>query len=181
MEIDDRLSRILPVPDRPLEVPDPGRWEEIERAVGIRLPPDYKAFVSTYGTGSIDDFLMVFNPFSDRPALRLQEFGEEMLRVLRENRAQGVDPPPYPIHPEPDGLLPWGATDNGDWCYWVATQAHDPDRWPIAINMSRGPDWFSHPGPLTGFLADLLSRTIRVPFLPEEFPTSPATFRQFRS
>ena len=180
MEIDDRLSRILPVPEHPVEVPDPGRWNEVERAVGISLPPDYKAFVSTYGTGSIDDFLMVLNPFSDRPALRLQDFGEKMLGVLRETRAEGVDPPPYPIHPEPDGLLPWGATDNGDWCYWVASPTDDAARWRIAVNMSRGPDWFDHPGPLTAFLADLLSRAVRVPFLPEEFPSSPVAFRQFR-
>jgi hypothetical protein len=161
-----------------LEVPDPGDWEEVERAVGILFPADFKAFVSAYGTGSVDGFLLVLNPFSARPALRVQDFGMEMLRVLRENRADGTEEPPFPIHPEPGGLFPWGATDNGDWCYWVTEPGNDPDRWPIALNMSRGPEWFNHEGPLTAFLADLLEGVVRVPFLPDDFPSAELVFRQ---
>jgi hypothetical protein len=173
-----RLGQILQPPDRPLEVPDPGAWEEVERALGIAFPADYKSFVATYGSGSVDDFLLVLNPFSSRTALRIQDFGMEMLRALRENRANGTEDPPFPIHPEPGGLFPWGATDNGDWCYWVTEPAADPDRWPVAVNMSRGPDWFNHPGPLIAFLADLLEGVVRVPFLPDDFPSDEPVFRQ---
>jgi hypothetical protein len=42
--------------------------------------------------------------------------------------AAAVDPPvragypdDYPIHPEPGGLLPWGATSNGHLLCWVIT------------------------------------------------------------
>jgi hypothetical protein len=175
---DLRLGEVLPPPDNPLEVPDPDGWEEVEGILGARLPADYKSFLSTYGTGSVDGFLLVLNPFSARPALRVQDFGQEMLRVLRENRADGTEEPPFPIHPEPGGLFPWGATDNGDWCYWVTEPTTDPERWSIAVNMSRGPEWFSHPGPLTAFLTDLLSGSVRIPFLPDDFPSESPVFQQ---
>jgi hypothetical protein len=50
------LAQHLPPPPAPLEVPTKAAWAAAERALAP-LPEDYKEFVETYGTGSIDGFL----------------------------------------------------------------------------------------------------------------------------
>lgn len=124
----------------------------------------------------IADFLLVLNPFATGAGYRLEDYGLTMLGTLRSVRADG-EAVPYPIHPEPGGLLPWGYTGNGDWCYWVTDPSDEPDAWAIAIKGSRLPDWFDHAGPLVGFMVDLLSRRVQDSFLPPEVATEPIAFQ----
>jgi hypothetical protein len=99
-----------------------------------------------------------------------------MLAVTRDLRAGGIVEIPYPSYPEPGGLLPWGVTANGDWGYWITEPSGDPDAWPIAISVDRGPEWFRHPGPLTRFLVEVLEGSVRVPFFPDDFPSDDPAF-----
>jgi hypothetical protein len=96
--------------------------------------------------------------------------------VLRELRSGGTEQLPHPVFPEAGGLLPWGVTSDGDWGYWITDPPEDPDRWAVAINIGRGPDWYRHPGPLLRFLAEVLNKEIRVPFFPDDFPAEGANF-----
>lgn len=167
----DRLARLVPPPAAPVGAS--GDWEAVERELGVSLPADYRALVTTYGYGMFDDFLEVLTPFS-RPGERLMDFGlGTMLQTMRDNRAAGV-PIPYPLWPEPGGLLPWGMTSNADWCYWITTPSGQPDRWRIFVD-AHG-DWWEHPGPLTAALVDILSGAARIRAFPDDFPSSAPWF-----
>jgi hypothetical protein len=60
----ERLRRLLPPPAHPVEAGRPDGWAEVEAALGTGLPSDFKAFTELYGSGTIDDFLYLFNPFT---------------------------------------------------------------------------------------------------------------------
>src|ERR1035437_3681451 len=108
----ESLLTILPPPPNPVEVPTSGNWNSTEMLLR-RLPGDYKAFVERFGTGSLGGFLWILNPASKNRHLNLLREMEPILNALRELRESG-EPCPYPLHPEPDGLLPFGKSDNGD-------------------------------------------------------------------
>src|SRR5687767_3084452 len=112
----EALVRSMPPPREPRDAGDPDRWPQIELRLGRRLPSDYKAFIATYGSGRVGEFINVANPFSDNPHVR--DLPDEMLKIYRDIRK--FEHIPFPIHPEPGGLIPWGDTDKGDVLFWVA-------------------------------------------------------------
>ncbi len=135
----DPLKAVLPPPLNPPEVLDADAWEGAERQLGTRLPADFKAFVNTYGTGRIDDFLVVFNPFSSNRFVNLIERGRsdlEGMAMLKQGFPQSY---PFDVYPAPGGLLPCAATDNGNILYWRTVGV--PEQWPIVVYESRGPSY----------------------------------------
>ena len=65
------LRKVMAPPARPVETTNGGGWQFIQVKLGITLPEDYKEFVSTFGTGAVDSFLWVLNPFSKNDNLNL--------------------------------------------------------------------------------------------------------------
>ena len=169
------VARLLPPPASPVDRPGDADWAAAERDIGRSVPSDYRALVERYGSGRIDGFLHVLNPAASREPLRLVPAVERLLAGLRTIRESLPDEAPYPLHPEPGGLLPWAFTDNGDVFFW-STEAADPARWSIVISESGGPGWAAHPGPTTRFLAELFTRAYRPPFLPGSWPSDRPTF-----
>ena len=157
----DALVRLMPPPAEPREPGDPESWPQVELRLGRRLPSDYKAFIATYGSGRVGEFVNIANPFSDTPHLR--DLPDEMLQIYREIRE--YEHIPFPIHPEPGGLIPWGDTDNGDVMFWVADPPDEPAQWSIAVSEVRGPGWFRHPGPLVRFLREWTTGSLVIPFM----------------
>ncbi|MFD9876944.1 hypothetical protein ACFWXJ_22380, partial [[Kitasatospora] papulosa] len=37
-------------------------WHQVEGALGVQLPEDYKRLASTYGPGSFADYLRIYQP-----------------------------------------------------------------------------------------------------------------------
>ncbi len=169
------LCRVLPTPIAPIESGSTEEWSEIEKVVDIILPSDYKQYINTFGTGCIGNFLWPFNPFSDNKFLN---FGEQIdarldaLRVLKEK--WGDRQCPYPLYPEPEGLLPWGASDNGDVLYWL-TAGH-PDDWSVIINEARSPVYEEYKESTTSLLAKLVLGEIVSEIFPPDFPDREALF-----
>src|SRR5262245_34542462 len=61
----DKLIASIPPPQRPSGVS--GSWDVVEHDLGLKLPDDYKRFVSTYGTGGFFPFeLFVYNLLEER-------------------------------------------------------------------------------------------------------------------
>ena len=162
----DRLRQLLPPPDHPVEPGRPEGWAAVERALGTGLPGDFKAFTERYGSGTVDDFLYLFNPFAAGQDGNLVVEKDRVLAAYRQTRARFPDRLVLPPFPEPGGVLPLGRTDNGDELYWVTDG--DPDRWPVALVESRAALQELHVMPVTGFLAALAANQLTSRILPED-------------
>jgi hypothetical protein len=162
----ERLRELLPPPAEPVE---PGRldgWAAVEGTLGTGLPSDFKAFTELYGSGMVDDFLYLFNPFAAGEDGNLLVEKDRVLAGYRQTRARFPERLPLPPFPEEGGVLPLGRTDNGDELYWVTT-GH-PDGWPVALLESRAALQELHRMPVTGFLAALAANQLTSRILPKD-------------
>ena len=173
MAIED-LRTILPPPADPIEA-GPADWDEVEGELGTPLPSDYKAYIETYGSGHVADFLWVFNPFALRDNIKLQVQVQRQLGVLAELITNSGWKLPYPLFPGPGGLLPLGMTDNGDVIHWRT--AGEADDWTIVVNDTRSPDSVEHVAGLTAFLTEILRRNERCAMFPASFPPAEIRFK----
>ena len=162
----ERLRQLLPPPADPVEPGRPDGWAAAERNLGTALPGDFKAFTELYGSGTVDDFLYLFNPFASGQDGNLLAEKDRVLAAYGQTRARFPDRLPLPPFPEPGGVLPLGRTDNGDELYWVT--AGDPDGWPVALLESRAALQELHAMPGTGFLAALAANQLTSRILPED-------------
>lgn len=138
---------------------DAGRqydWAEIERGIGLRLPADYKLLAESVPSGWVRRFARLSGP--ERPQTgpqRLDSFHMEELETLRAWRSEGHGRFPYPIYPEPGGLLPWGSVVEGGYGFWLTQPAADPDSWPVVIASQDCDVWARFDGPVSRFLAEV--------------------------
>ncbi len=170
----DRLKQLLPPPVAPIELGQPDEWLAVEQRLGIALPADYKDYITSFGTGYLGKFLWIFSPFARKTTLNLECQIRVRLDALREIKRQFPNDVPFKAFPESGGLLPCGATGNGDCLYWLTEGA--PEKWPILVNESRGPDWVRFAMPLTAFLVGVLRRDIVCEIFPQDFPQPGASF-----
>jgi hypothetical protein len=162
----EQLRRLLPPPDQPLEAAPPDGWAEVEAALGTGLPDDFKAFTQLYGSGKVDDFLYLFNPFAEGQDGNLLFEKDRVLAAYAETRARFPARLPLPPFPEDGGVLPLGRTDNGDELYWVT--GGDPRDWPVALLESRAARQEVHRMPVTGLLAALAAGELVSAILPDQ-------------
>jgi hypothetical protein len=168
----ERLRQLLPPPANPVEPGRPDGWAEVEAALSTRLPSDFKGFTELYGSGKVDDFLYLFNPFTQGLDGNLLVEKDRVLAAYRQTRARFPDRLPWPPFPEPGGVLPLGRTDNGDELYWVTDG--DPDRWSVALVEARVALQELHPMSVTGLLAALAANQLTSRVLPEDLLRRPS-------
>jgi len=168
----ERLRELLPPPAQPVEPGRPDGWAEVEAALGTELPGDFKAFTEPYGSGTVDDFLYLFNPFAAGQDGNLLAEKDRVLAGYRQIRAKYPKRLPLPPFPDPGGVLPLGRTDNGDELYWV-TQG-DPDGWPVALLEARTALQELHAMPVTGLLAALAANQLPSRILPKAVLSRPS-------
>ncbi|MFF8883954.1 Lsr2 family DNA-binding protein [Streptomyces flaveolus] len=152
-------------------------WGTVEAGLGMPLPRDYKQLADRYGPGSFNDYLSLFHPHGVTEFVDLTGPVPGRIRAqLRKDYDQGTHPVPH----DPDTLFACGATDNGEYLFWITDPAGDPDRWRIAVNEARGPRWFTYDGTLTAFLTGVLTGQTRVPQFPSSLLDAPARFTPSR-
>jgi hypothetical protein len=170
MSVDD-FATIMPPPVVPSETPLIDDWVTIEAQLGLTLPDDYKAFIQIYGSGQIEKFLWVFNPFSSNDNLNLTHQVVLQLKVYSE--IGSFESLPYKLFPERSGLLPFGITDNGDVLFWQTSGS--PNDWRVIVSEARAPKWEAFDLSMTKFLFEILSRKLVCEIFPDDFPgPSPA-------
>jgi hypothetical protein len=149
--VDDLVQRVPP-PAEPVDA-DPD-WAAAEAELGLGLPDDVKGLVARYGRGE----------FCDLVTVAVQ--GPDLLEPDRLDRAEFPEDYPFPLYPEPAGLLVWGTTSNGDRLCWLTDGT--PDRWPVVVWNPRGQSYERHPVGAVAFLEGWLggrisSRRLGVP------------------
>ena len=160
----NRLKQVQPPPLDPID--NQGDWENVSDLGDglVGFPTDYKKLIERYGTFGFGDFIWVLNPFAKNPNIELanqMRVQRDALATLARDYGESI---PHPI----GSLVPWFITDNGDVGYWIATG--DCETWRTVVNAAREPQWFDAHGTSVRFLCDVMSRTITVPFFPEDFP-----------
>jgi hypothetical protein len=154
-------------------------WEEVESAVGLRLPSDFKRLMSQFPSGAFAERYYVYSPVQSRVVLR--EFQQDRFDALsgldeiREERDNGL---PYPLYPEPDGLLPWGRGDEHIY-FWKVDDVNNPDKWTVIFGERLGFDWGEYPGPMASFLLDVIDGRFSHPNLYHQVNEEELIFRPF--
>jgi hypothetical protein len=166
----DALKSVLTPPIQPTYTGTPESWRQVERQLGYILPHDYKLYIDTFGEGSVDGYVIIFDPFSVNGVSNYPAYPEAILEVYRseymstdwkievygkvKNQKSMVK-----YWPEKGGLLPFGMTNNGDFLFWRTNGP--PDQWTIVINRR------SHSDRLIEFdmnLVEFLTRFVRKEF-----------------
>lgn len=124
MSIND-LTSLIPPPAQPRNVPTDVHWSRVEAGRGVRLPVDYKEFLSTYGEGRVGEFVDIFVPEARKEWHDLRTALEQERQVFAERR--------YPLRYDLDGEV---------------------DSWKVAFYESRGEDVEVFNGGLTAFLCE---------------------------
>jgi hypothetical protein len=166
--LDDLINLVRPPDHIPIQID----WGVVEAGLGTPLPADYKALIETYGPGTFDDFLTVFQPGTPFLTIELAFQARRSEQILNQLRDQGREIIPFP----PGELLPAAGTDNGDTLYWIKRPTEESDAWTITGNEARNTIWPQFPGGLAAFLHAVLSRAIRFPIFPDDFPSPRPTF-----
>lgn len=119
---DKKLEQILIPPQESVIVRSDEEWDKVESQLKIKLPKDYKDFISTYSTGCIDDFLWIHNPFEENENLNFFQQLEVINNAYSEMKNDFPDDFEFDVYPSNGGLLPFGSTDNGDILYYIGSQ-----------------------------------------------------------
>lgn len=163
------VTALIPPPPRPSGVGTPEEWRAIERELGLTLPTDYREFVSTYGTGRLAVEYLIYSPFWGAEYLNHVRY---LCQLETDFRAQFPHRVPYPVWPEPGGVLPWADDQNGNYYLWLTEGP--PDQWEVLTNQVRGHGYQRHRCTMTGYLAGVLRGEIRP--LIGDFPSPEVMF-----
>ena len=112
------LMKVVPPPAEPFWAYK-GPWAAIEGELGTALPQDYKDYVAVYGSGDFMRHLTVFLPKSWSANLRLGAQVKLFPWKFYDVSKDVVGNLPYPLWPEPGGLMVFGGTSGGDHLFWL--------------------------------------------------------------
>ncbi|WP_030731245.1 SMI1/KNR4 family protein [Streptomyces sp. NRRL S-237] len=166
-----RLLEIAPAPNRPRDKD----WGEVERALSVELPDDYKELIRVYGGSYWDDYLYVLEPDCPNKHYDLLKWAKYQFEDL-----QGlwtVEKKPAELETEGSVLIPWATTDNGECLYWLVLPGVEPNEWTVMVN-EVSDRWEHHPVSCTQFLASVLTGELQSNVLSSLFPLATHEFRR---
>ncbi|MCC8381118.1 MULTISPECIES: SMI1/KNR4 family protein [unclassified Xenorhabdus] len=167
------LNNILPLPIHPNENGQDKKWPLIDDLHSF--PKDYKDFITLYGTGRVADFITIFNPFSEDDDLNFFMQKEWIIEDFTSLVESDPDYYPFIFHPNNNGLLPIGITENGDYIFWVAS-SDNCELWSVAIIAARAPEVEYRQENFTDFLEGILSKNLKCMSFPDSFPPNNIEF-----
>lgn len=170
----EQFKKLFKVPMKIYSQGNEDEWTKFESSYGIKFPKDYKMIINEYGTGSINNFLWILNPFDSDENINYSEKAKVMLDTYLEVKEIFPEDYEYSVYPEKEGLLPWGFTDNGDELYWQTNE--QLDSWRIVIYESASSVSYTYDMCLTEFLYKLFRREIECPAFPTSLFEEEASF-----
>ncbi|SES15397.1 hypothetical protein SAMN05216188_12399 [Lentzea xinjiangensis] len=127
----DVLADIVGWSGSPKWLPD---WRITERLLGLSLPDDYKALLSTVPAGKYAGTVRLNAPTRTGYEGDLLALHREVMLSLKDGRK-----PPYAAFPQLPGLIPWATFDHpmGGELFWLADDG-DPNKWPVVARSADG-------------------------------------------
>ncbi|MFF2774197.1 SMI1/KNR4 family protein [Streptomyces sp. NPDC058052] len=140
-------------------------WADFESRIAVELPGDYKAFVSAYGSGCVNDQVLLFHPRGDKEeGLNL----DALIRSAGSNYAvlaeSGPEHKPFPLHPERGGCVAIGRSYGGNHLF-LSPPGPDRDRWSVVVEMG---EWAVFDMSFTEFLWKALNEETYLPVVEGE-------------
>ncbi|MFE4459484.1 hypothetical protein ACFROC_19190 [Nocardia tengchongensis] len=129
-------------------------WGAAEHVYGTSFPSDYRAFISAYGSGGIEDVVGVFIPAvssAESQISKVSRLSESALAAKEVNNWAPADQGRYRL----EDLLIWGGTVAADTLCWITTDPN-PDQWPVAVYTRLDLEWTVYPCGMAEFLLKLL-------------------------
>jgi hypothetical protein len=139
-----------------------GDWNACERELGLRLPADYKEFISAYGGGRLCGLFEIASPFSSPRSWKtnVKDWWVKWAGIYDcwgdvERRL------PYPRYPSVPGLLPSATYGDVNVLSWYT--AGEPDQWYVVYD-DHAEGFVEVPGiGFAGFLVAALQGTVALP------------------
>lgn len=159
-----KLAALLGRPERPVT---PVPWHLSRSEAGIDFPADFRDFIDHFGGGQFRRELGIRAPsawphepgaptgFKGFVWATTQDggIGDYLAGAYEDG---DYDECPYPVYPDPGGLLLWGNTWNADQLFWL-TRDEDPDSWTVAIWYRQLAEWDTFDGGFAAFLLALVA------------------------
>ncbi|MGA5563611.1 SMI1/KNR4 family protein [Streptomyces platensis] len=162
------LARIMERVPPPAEaVHGSGDWGAAERVLGTPLPDDFKQVVEAYGRGDFWGALCLCTPFGDDNPVRL---AANLLEDFGPSRDRWPEQYPYPLFPEPGGLLAWAVAGTGTHLCWLTVGP--PASWPVVV-WSRDDAYERFDLGVAAFLEEWLSGRLASELLPADSDIAP--------
>jgi hypothetical protein len=104
----------------------------VEAKLGLRLPSDFKILTRRYGFGEFAD-IALFGPFSGRAdgTYFLAERALSLVGRFESVRKLAPGAVPFPLYPEPGGVVEWGFKGDATSLCWLTEG--EADGWPVAV------------------------------------------------
>ena len=141
-------------------------WESIQKENNVVFPADYMEYIDFYGVGIIEDYLWIFSPWSKNMELNFFARAKMGLNEYSKLHMEYPAEHPFPLYPEKNGLLPFGATKNGDILYWQNTN-DNPDLWKLIIYNKNSGSYLQYNFTVTDFLVGVIKGTILCDIVPK--------------
>ena len=166
------LIHSIPPPTKPTETGSPKAWEKCEARLGLSLPPDYKALIDSYGTGSFGGMITLYNPFATNPEFNLLYALDTLHQAERQTRI-GVDHVwtvvnPFELYPALAGLLPWGYAESFRHMFFWRVSG-PPQSWETIFYLLGSGEYEVWKIPMTELLYRLPSGSIETVLLPSNY------------
>ena len=136
----------------------------------VPIPESHLRLSDAYGAACFDEFLCIFADGHENEYLDIEAATARTRSVLRNKRIRELRDALREFGMAPESLIQWGATDNADVLLWIP--AGDPEDWPTVVLQAGQLDFVVARRSSTGLLLDLLTGALRIPFFPEDFPSS---------
>jgi len=133
-------------------------WDRMAGSWGRRFPAGYRRFIEAYGSGIVQDYLVVIEPEPagepyEEPTDGMREHTAFARNMWHETRKT----------PELEGTTPqlitWGVDSSADYLCWDASD-QDSDRWPVLVYNRGDSLWRRYDCGMVAFLV----RSLRADF-----------------
>ena len=169
MDCLEELVALIP-PPAGIKPHTESEWAEQEAKLGTTLPPDYKALIDRYGSGTFCSLLHIHSPFETSTFFAAMESWlcqiYETAVDFSSNRLDGLV-----LFPEPDGVLYFAPDEVGGFLLWKTGAASE--EWTLIIADARLSTREEFSMTLTEFILRFAKNEIDTKKYEDELPVEP--------
>jgi hypothetical protein len=126
----EKLIALVPPPEYPVDNGTSEMWAEIEAALSVQLPDDYKQLINTYGAGWFAGWIHINSPLTKRwDSLLDFSLMESVRDSMKQNKWDTTNLNWDKTFPEPGSLLTLGHDDGNSFFFYITEG--EPNDWKI--------------------------------------------------